>query len=272
MDALVTMWNRKSELVFGWSKAEAIGLHISALYPPQEILEGLPARDLAAVRVLRTDEQESWRVRKDGTEFLASITMTAVCDARGLMIGYETIIRDITDRTAKERLEPLLRSPLSIVPDGTITIGRLLPLPDRQRNDGNIAPDLQEDSRIALSAVVTGRSRDGTIFVMDAPAPEVGMTRHAALTGLICSKIADSDGSPPEILAAVIAAARHSREAGPGCEAATEVLARFFETFLDSKGPGNGLTFSIVRTIVAAHSGGTTVFLEPGNEPRGDDG
>ncbi len=173
MDALVTMWNRKSELVFGWSKAEAIGLHISALYPPQEILEGLPARDLAAVRVLRTDEQESWRVRKDGTEFLASITMTAVCDARGLMIGYETIIRDITDRTAKERLEPLLRSPLSIVPDGTITIGRLLPLPDRQRNDGNIAPDLQEDSRIALSAVVTGRSRDGTIFVMDAPAPEV---------------------------------------------------------------------------------------------------
>ena len=48
-------------------------------------------------------ESEGWRVRKNGTRFLASATIQAVRNERGELIGFAKIIRDITERVAAQR-------------------------------------------------------------------------------------------------------------------------------------------------------------------------
>ena len=51
---------------------------------------------------------EGWRVRKDGTRFWASVTVTALKDDAGRHVGFAKITRDLTQRRdAEERLRQL---------------------------------------------------------------------------------------------------------------------------------------------------------------------
>jgi PAS domain S-box-containing protein len=47
-------------------------------------------------------EDEGWRLRKDGSKFWASVTITPVRDARGNLIGFGKVTRDLTERRRKE--------------------------------------------------------------------------------------------------------------------------------------------------------------------------
>ena len=50
--------------------------------------------------------KEGWRVRKDGTRFLAHVIIDAIRNESGEILGYAKITRDITERiTAQEELE-----------------------------------------------------------------------------------------------------------------------------------------------------------------------
>src|SRR4030088_2761198 len=57
----------------------------------------MPARSLAAAREHGKFEAEGWRLRKDGTRFLASVVIDALYEG-GELIGYAKITRDITER------------------------------------------------------------------------------------------------------------------------------------------------------------------------------
>ena len=53
-------------------------------------------------------QEEGWRVRKDGTRFYASVSITALRDHTGHLRGYAKVTRDITERQmAHEALERL---------------------------------------------------------------------------------------------------------------------------------------------------------------------
>ena len=57
-----------------------------------------PAHELeVAIREGRYEE-EGWRVRKDGTTFWASVTITAVRDDDGRLTGFAKVTRDLTER------------------------------------------------------------------------------------------------------------------------------------------------------------------------------
>jgi PAS domain S-box-containing protein len=58
----------------------------------------LPARSLQAAREPGRFETEGWRVRKDGTKFLASVVIDAIYE-NGELIGFAKITRDITERS-----------------------------------------------------------------------------------------------------------------------------------------------------------------------------
>lgn len=122
----VTIWNRGAERIKGWAEGEIIGCDFAVFYTPEDIAAGKPAHDLERANRLGRVEDESWRVRKDGSEFLASVTITALRDQAGALRGFGKVVRDITDHKAAEaaivRREQHLRSILATVPDAMIVV------------------------------------------------------------------------------------------------------------------------------------------------------
>ncbi len=122
----VTIWNRGAERIKGWAEAEIIGRDVAIFYPAEDIAAGKPDADLARAHACGRVEEESWRVRKDGSEFLAHVTITALHDDAGALRGFGKVIRDITHEKAAEaaivRREHHLRSILNTVPDAMIVM------------------------------------------------------------------------------------------------------------------------------------------------------
>src|SRR5260370_4258700 len=96
-DGIVTNWNAGARRIKGYEAEEVIGRHFKMFYLPEDREAGLPARSLATAREKGKFEAEGWRLRKDGTKFLASVVIDAIYED-GELIGFAKITRDITDR------------------------------------------------------------------------------------------------------------------------------------------------------------------------------
>ncbi len=122
----VTLWNLGAERIKGWTEVEIIGSNFAKFYLPEDAAGGKPADDLARASARGRIEEESWRIRKDGSEFLANVTITALRNDAGELRGFGKVIRDITDQKAAEaalvRREHHLRSILATVPDAMIVM------------------------------------------------------------------------------------------------------------------------------------------------------
>lgn len=104
----ITSWNEGGHRLKGYSEAEALGLHFSAFYLPQDVEAGLPDRALAIAQREGRYSSEGWRVRKDGSRFWAHVVVDAIRDPRGALIGFAKVTRDLSERKAAE--ESLRRS------------------------------------------------------------------------------------------------------------------------------------------------------------------
>jgi PAS domain S-box-containing protein len=102
-DGHITSWNAGAERIKGYREEEILGQHFSVFYPPEDIANDKPARELAqAVRDGRV-EDEGWRVRKDGTRFWANVVITALHDETGKLRGFGKVTRDMTERRTAEQ-------------------------------------------------------------------------------------------------------------------------------------------------------------------------
>jgi len=66
----VANWNSGAERIKGYTRAEIVGKHFSRFYTEEDQQAGVPGQALATAESQGRFEQESWRVRKDGTPFL----------------------------------------------------------------------------------------------------------------------------------------------------------------------------------------------------------
>jgi PAS domain S-box-containing protein len=98
----VTNWNAGAQRIKGYSGAEIIGSHFSKFYTEEDRAAGLPATALKTAEQEGKYEKEGWRVRKDGSRFLAHVIIDAIFDNTGQLIGFAKITRDITERKASE--------------------------------------------------------------------------------------------------------------------------------------------------------------------------
>lgn len=97
----VKTWNGGAERIKGYRADQIIGKHFSIFYPPEDP-PGKPASELAiALRVGRYEE-EGWRLRRDGTRFMASVVITPVHTAGGVLAGFAKVTRDLTERRATQ--------------------------------------------------------------------------------------------------------------------------------------------------------------------------
>jgi PAS domain S-box-containing protein len=122
VDGLITSWNLAAERIYGYSADEIMGHHIAILLESDRRSEETEIRN-AFVRshgsqgnqITDSQEHETVQRRKDGTTFPVSLTLSAIYDDDGELIGTSSIGRDITEqqRAAAElrsRLDDLERS------------------------------------------------------------------------------------------------------------------------------------------------------------------
>jgi PAS domain S-box-containing protein len=98
----VASWNKGAERLKGYTSEEILGKHVSVFFLPADVAAGKPAAELARATADGRTEQESWRVRKDGSHFWADVIVTALRDDDGTLRGFAKVTRDFSARKASE--------------------------------------------------------------------------------------------------------------------------------------------------------------------------
>ena len=96
-NGIISNWNAGAKRIKGYDADEVVGQHFQMFYSPEDREAGLPARSLETARENGKFEAEGWRVRKDGSKFLASVVIDALYEENEL-VGFAKITRDITER------------------------------------------------------------------------------------------------------------------------------------------------------------------------------
>jgi PAS domain S-box-containing protein len=94
----ISNWNNGARRIKGYSANEIVGRHFSCFYSEADRHAGAPARALETAAREGKFETEGWRVRKDGSEFWASVVIDAVRDEAGELVGFAKITRNMTER------------------------------------------------------------------------------------------------------------------------------------------------------------------------------
>ncbi len=106
LDGSVTSWNPAAEKIYGYAAGEILGKLILHLIPPELHRQTLNALDMIAQN-RRVESFESQRIRKDGSPFDVSVTMSPVFDISGQVVAASIIVHDISKR---KRMEEALQS------------------------------------------------------------------------------------------------------------------------------------------------------------------
>jgi PAS domain S-box-containing protein len=101
---VVTTWNTGAESITGFPPVEVVGKHFSHFYTSEDIRASKPWQQLLAANETGRFADESWRVRKDGTQFWASTVISAIHDSEGKHRGYVLVMQDLTSRKHAETL------------------------------------------------------------------------------------------------------------------------------------------------------------------------
>jgi len=99
---LITSWNLGAAQIKGYQAEEIIGQHFSVFYTPADREQGKPTRGLATARAEGRFLDEGWRLRKDGSQFWASVVITAIYGPHGQLVGFGKVTRDLTERKRME--------------------------------------------------------------------------------------------------------------------------------------------------------------------------
>src|SRR5450631_298386 len=125
LEGIVTSWNPAAERLFGYTTEEIIGKPAETVTPkdrPEEMKDIL-AKVKAGQHI---DHLETIRVRKDGSAFPVSLTVSPIRNANDATVGVSMISRNMTElrhavRYARSLIEAALDPLVTISPEGEIT-------------------------------------------------------------------------------------------------------------------------------------------------------
>jgi PAS domain S-box-containing protein len=135
----IASWNAGAARTKGYTADEIIGQHFRVFYPLDKREERHPEHELELAERDGRYEEEGWRLRKDGSRFWAHVTITAVRDGTGRLVGFAKVTRDATERhqllerlrvSAEEQAQFLavtaheLRSPIGVLAGSADTLTR----------------------------------------------------------------------------------------------------------------------------------------------------
>tara|TARA_R110002095_G_scaffold142965_1_gene123799 strand:- start:10305 stop:13715 length:3411 start_codon:yes stop_codon:yes gene_type:complete len=101
LNGTITSWNNGAEEIYGWQAEEVIGETVSILLPP-----GMAREESEIFEAMKTgrrlDQFQTRRMRKDGTIFDVSVTVSPIRGYDNQVVGSATIERDISIRRRRE--------------------------------------------------------------------------------------------------------------------------------------------------------------------------
>lgn len=100
----VATWNVGAQRIKGYSADEIIGKHFSTFYPEDVRSSGWPEHELQMAQEHGSFVDKGWRLRKDGSRFWAMVTITALRDHSGKLVGFAKLTRDMTDSMRIEEM------------------------------------------------------------------------------------------------------------------------------------------------------------------------
>ncbi len=95
----ILTWNEGARRIKGYQAEEIIGKHFSIFYTEEAKRIDHPAFELREAIQAGSFEEEGWRVKKDGSQFWASVTITPIAGGVG---GFLKVTRDLTERKRNE--------------------------------------------------------------------------------------------------------------------------------------------------------------------------
>jgi PAS domain S-box-containing protein len=102
-------WNKGAEKLKKYSAKEIIGKSFRLFYTRDDKESKLPERLLKEAERKGSVVHEGWRIRKDGKRFWGNVTITALHNDAGQVIGYSKVTRDLTEKkVADDKLENLV--------------------------------------------------------------------------------------------------------------------------------------------------------------------
>jgi hypothetical protein len=101
----VATWNSGAERIKGYTSSEIIGQHFSVFYPQEARESRWPEHELQVASEKGSFVDTGWRLRKDGTTFWANVTITALRDDSGQLVGFAKLTRDLTEAKRIEALD-----------------------------------------------------------------------------------------------------------------------------------------------------------------------
>ncbi len=134
----ISSWNAGAENLFGYTAEETLGKPLETFLPPPLIEESLPQKELGVAATKGRFETEGFRFRKDGSQFWASILLTALYNEKKELIGFSNITRDITER--KHAMQALKESKESAE--------------DANRKKSQFLANMSHELRTPLNAVI----------------------------------------------------------------------------------------------------------------------
>lgn len=191
----VTSWNKGAEILYGYTFEEIIGQHRSRFFVSEDVAKGMPMNELREALAKGQFSKEAWQLRRDGTRFWASGTISPLRDKAGDLRGFVKVIRNLTERKLSEAL---LTAVLDNALDGIIVIDEqgiiqsfnltaqklfgyqetevigqnvkmLMPEPYRSEHDGYLGNYRRtgEARIIGIGRQVVARRKDGSTFPVD---------------------------------------------------------------------------------------------------------
>ena len=98
----IASWNEGARRFKGYEAQDVIGQHFSRFYTEPDIARNHPQFELRMAIEEGRYEEEGLRVRKDGSQFWASVVITRINDKSGNIIGFAKVTRDLTERRKTE--------------------------------------------------------------------------------------------------------------------------------------------------------------------------
>lgn len=108
LEGRIRYWNQGAEFLLGYTPQEALGRHISMIFRPDDVEQGLPERELDRALEEGYAEDKRWHRRKDGSLFFAEGNSYTLDSGTDLPRGF---VKVMTDGTLRKRAEDeLLKS------------------------------------------------------------------------------------------------------------------------------------------------------------------